>query len=70
MIYVTGDIHGDFNRFEEKELKKLKEGDVLLICGDFGFLWDNTEAYDIPLPRIQQHVDVDLVLPTPPIQFE
>lgn len=64
MIYVTGDIHGDFSRFEEKELKKLKEGDVLLICGDFGFLWDNNDVNDIPLPRIQESPDVDLIAPT------
>ncbi len=44
MIYVTGDIHGDRKRLSKYKLRKLKEGDTLIICGDFGFLWDNTAA--------------------------
>ncbi len=41
MVYVTGDMHGDINRFDDPALKKLKKGDILIICGDFGFLWDS-----------------------------
>lgn len=41
MLYVTGDTHGDFSRFNQI---RLKEGDTLFICGDFGFLWNNGEA--------------------------
>ena len=37
MIYVTGDTHGDIDRFKAPELKKLRSGDTLIICGDFGF---------------------------------
>lgn len=44
MIYITGDIHGDRKRLSRYRLRKLKEGDTLIICGDFGFLWDNTTA--------------------------
>lgn len=40
MIYVTGDLHGDLSRFKEKSMKRLKPGDTLLVCGDFGFIWD------------------------------
>ena len=40
MIYVTGDMHGLAERFDDPKLKKLKKGDTLLICGDFGFLWN------------------------------
>ena len=40
MVYVTGDVHADI-----KELKKrgkgLKKGDYLIVCGDFGFLWED-----------------------------
>lgn len=43
MIYITGDTHGDISRFKEKDLKKLKKGDTLIICGDFGFLWDGSK---------------------------
>ncbi|MCL2053489.1 MAG: metallophosphoesterase [Oscillospiraceae bacterium] len=42
MICVTGDIHGDLSRFKHKNIKKLKKNDILIVCGDFGFLWDNT----------------------------
>lgn len=40
MIYVTGDIHGLSRRFEDPRLRNLKKGDTLLICGDFGFIWN------------------------------
>ena len=42
MIYVTGDTHGDIKRFRKRELKKLSAKDYLIICGDFGFLWDES----------------------------
>ena len=42
MLYVTGDTHGDFERFFQPEMKKLKKGDTLFICGDFGFIWDDS----------------------------
>lgn len=40
MIYVTGDMHGSVARFEEKTFDKLRSGDILIICGDFGFIWN------------------------------
>ncbi len=42
MIYVTGDTHGDFARFKDPMLRKLRKQDALIICGDFGFLWDGS----------------------------
>lgn len=42
MIYVTGDTHGDIDRFDAPALKKLGKEDILIICGDFGFIWDNS----------------------------
>lgn len=39
MIYVTGDTHGDLSRLDSLKLKK---GDTLIICGDFGFIWDGS----------------------------
>jgi len=41
MIYITGDIHGDEARLYNKKIKRLKAGDTLIICGDFGFVWDD-----------------------------
>ena len=43
MIYITGDTHGDITRFKSKELRRLRKGDTLIICGDFGFAWDGSE---------------------------
>ncbi|MDR0738615.1 MAG: metallophosphatase family protein [Oscillospiraceae bacterium] len=41
MIYVTGDTHGEFESFIDRNIqKKLKSKDMLIICGDFGFIWD------------------------------
>lgn len=43
MIYITGDMHGDENRIYDKSMRKLKEGDTLIICGDFGFIWSGND---------------------------
>ena len=43
MIYITGDTHGDESRLSTRRLKKLGEGDTLIICGDFGFIWDGSK---------------------------
>ena len=40
MIYITGDTHADLNRFYSPAAKKIKRGDTLIVCGDFGFIWD------------------------------
>ncbi len=39
MIFATGDMHGDFDLFSQKKFKQINEGDTLLVCGDFGFIW-------------------------------
>ena len=43
MIYVTGDTHGIASRFSDPRLKNLKQGDTLIVCGDFGFLWNGSK---------------------------
>ena len=43
MIYVTGDIHGDIARFKNRKIKRLKKDDTLVVCGDFGFVYDDSE---------------------------
>lgn len=42
MIYVTGDLHGEEERLYSRSMKKLREGDTLIVCGDFGFVWDGS----------------------------
>lgn len=39
MIFATGDMHGDIDLFSQKKFRQLHEGDTLLVCGDFGFIW-------------------------------
>ncbi len=43
MVYITGDMHGDEERLYDREWFKLKKGDVLIVCGDFGYLWNGGE---------------------------
>lgn len=38
-VYVTGDMHGNLERLYDKGMRKLKSGDVLIICGDFGYIY-------------------------------
>ena len=45
MIYITGDTHGDFRRFGSKhfpQCKGMNRDDYMIICGDFGGLWDGS----------------------------
>lgn len=43
MIFVTGDIHGDRSRFIDAKKAGIKKGDTLIVCGDFGFVWDDSK---------------------------
>ena len=54
MVYVTGDMHGDFERFKLPAMKKLKKGDTLIICGDFGFLWDGSKEEEKILEKLSE----------------
>ena len=69
MIYVTGDMHGDISRFENSKIKKLKKGDSLIICGDFGFIWDGGPAEEKQLKKLgKKKYNILFILP-PPILF-
>ena len=52
MICVMGDTHGDYSRFSHKAIKRLKKGDFLVICGDFGFVWDGSDREKSVLKKI------------------
>lgn len=43
LVYITGDTHGDIERFLSSPARNLKKGDILIICGDFGFIWNNSK---------------------------
>ena len=47
MIYVTGDIHGEYWRCNDSyfpEQDEMTKNDYLIICGDFGGIWDPAEG--------------------------
>ena len=49
MIFVTGDCHGDFSRFNTKnfpEQKNMTKQDYVIIAGDFGGVWASPQAND------------------------
>lgn len=52
MIYITGDLHGDKQRLKDKQLRHLKKGDTLIVCGDFGFLWDGSKKESAYLKKL------------------
>lgn len=54
MVYVTGDLHGDISRLKDPVYKKLKAGDVLIVCGDFGFIWNNSRQERQNLRKLQE----------------
>ena len=44
MIFVTGDTHSDFRRFNTSnfpEQREMTKDDFVIICGDFGGIWYN-----------------------------
>ncbi len=52
MLYVTGDFHGEMQRFHASVLRHLGADDELIICGDFGFLWNGGESEQKDLKKI------------------
>lgn len=43
MIYATGDTHGNFQRFAPEHFPEqagMTKEDYIIICGDFGGVWD------------------------------
>ena len=54
MVYITGDMHGDLSRFKDPVFKKMKAGDVLIVCGDFGFIWDGSRQEQMALRKLRE----------------
>ena len=54
MLYFTGDMHGEIERFDRlrETHPDMGGGDHLIVCGDFGFLFFNDEAEAERLDRI------------------
>ena len=43
MVYLTGDTHGDIDRFKHGRLRWLGKKDTVVVLGDFGFVWDGSK---------------------------
>lgn len=46
MVYITGDTHAKFSKFNTKnfpEQKEMTRDDIVIVCGDFGLWHDNEE---------------------------
>lgn len=46
MIYITGDCHGNYERFNASifpEQNEMTKDDYVIICGDFGGVWNKEE---------------------------
>jgi len=81
MVYVTGDTHGELDRFKSKPIaKQLKKGDYLIVCGDFGFYWNDSkrerksrkwlskQKYTILFVE-GTHDNLDMIEKTPPVDW-
>lgn len=63
MIYFYGDLHGDERRemiplIEYEKAHHFNENDLLIICGDFGFIWNyegRTFRETFILNKIKEH---------------
>lgn len=44
MVYLTGDTHGELDRFKDGGLRRAGKGDFVVVLGDFGFVWDGSKA--------------------------
>ena len=54
-IYITGDTHGDFQRFGSKyfpQQKEMSREDYVVVAGDFGGLWDGSQGPPPHLPHL------------------
>lgn len=55
MIFVTGDCHSNFTKFTKRnfeEQRDMTHDDYVLICGDFGGIWDGSDAENSNLDQL------------------
>lgn len=43
MFLITGDVHADINDFRSRKFGRIKKEDMVIVCGDFGVLWDGSK---------------------------
>lgn len=53
MVYLTGDTHARFDRFDSPSIRRRLTGeDYVIICGDFGGVWYSDEKHEAVLDRL------------------
>ena len=56
MIYATGDLHGNALRFQPQyfpEQAEMSKIDYMIVCGDFGCVWNGNKSDDPQLDRLE-----------------
>ena len=56
MIYATGDLHGNSLRFQPQyfpEQANMTKDDYMIVCGDFGCVWNGDKSDDPQLNRLE-----------------
>jgi len=55
MIYVTGDCHGEVRKFVNfPEEKNMDRDDHMIVCGDFGLVWNGRRSEVISLDWLEE----------------
>lgn len=56
MIYITGDTHADFGRLYQLRAfnKHLTKDDYVIICGDFGGVWNGSPQENHQLDKLEK----------------
>lgn len=62
MLYITGDTHGETDRFFETGFvgeSRLGKGDLVIVCGDFGFVfWPEDPAFSRYFVEERRKLDI------------
>lgn len=65
-VYITGDLHANFNRFTNRnfpEQKELTKDDYVIVCGDFGGVWDGCDVENHNLDALNERKFTTLFVP-------
>lgn len=57
MIYITGDTHGEHARFDNDGVlgqERPEQGDTLIVCGDFGYLFFDDDIENAFLDELEK----------------
>ena len=47
-------MHGLADRFQDSAFRHIKKGDTLIVCGDFGFLWNGSKKESAILKKLNK----------------